>query len=106
MTVPEAAAWIAEPYVAPMSMPSCMRPQRNPNGLVTGPEAGQIRPADDGVDDGPLLECCAWAAWMRAVSAALEACRESISSASARSEAESCERSVSFCCFVLAIWSR
>ena len=77
-----------------------MRPQRNPNGLVTGPDAGQIRPADDGVDDGPLLECCACAAWMRAVSAALEACSESISSASARSEAESCERSVSFCCFV------
>ena len=50
-----------------MSMPSCMRPQRKPNGLVTGPLTGQISPADDGVDDGPLLECCACAAWMRAV---------------------------------------
>src|SRR5438046_8629138 len=31
-----------------MSIPSCIRPQRIPNGLVTGPLTGQIRPAADG----------------------------------------------------------
>src|SRR5213078_5061489 len=49
MTTPEAAAMIGAPYPAPMSIPSCMRPQRIPNGLVTGPLTGQMRPDADGV---------------------------------------------------------
>ena len=32
-----------------MSIPACSRPQRQPNGLVTGPFTGQISPAADGV---------------------------------------------------------
>jgi hypothetical protein len=32
-----------------MSIPSCIRPQRIPNGLVTGPLTGQMKPAADGV---------------------------------------------------------
>src|SRR5205823_3413739 len=63
MTVPEAAAWIGVPYGTPMSMPSCIRPQRIPNGLVTGPETGQIRPDAEGVpepyDPEPADERCA-----------------------------------------------
>ncbi len=55
MTVPEAAAWIGAPIGAPMSIPSCIRPQRTPNGLVTGPAAGQISPASEG--EVGLLEC-------------------------------------------------
>ena len=57
-----AAAWIGVPYATPMSIPSCMRPQRQPNGLVTGPFTGQISPADDGVDVGPPALRCACAA--------------------------------------------
>src|ERR687887_278474 len=49
MTTPAAAAMIGVPYGTPMSMPSCMRPQRQPNGLVTGPFTGQISPEADGV---------------------------------------------------------
>ena len=37
-----------------MSIPWCMRPQRQPNGLVIGPLTGQIRPADDGVGVGAV----------------------------------------------------
>jgi len=48
MTVPAAAAWIGVPLEAPMSFPSCMRPHRQPNGLVIGPDTGQIRPAFEG----------------------------------------------------------
>src|SRR5579885_584210 len=95
MTVPAAAAWIGVPYGTPMSMPWCMRPQRQPNGLVIGPLTGQISPADDGAAVGPP-ELDAWAARVRAVSAALAACSASISDASARSDAVSCERSTSF----------
>ena len=47
-----------------MSMPSCMRPQRQPNGLVTGPETGQIIPDDDGVAGAPPLELPTWC-WTR-----------------------------------------
>src|SRR2546421_12935408 len=63
MIVPEPAAWIGVPYGTPMSIPSCIRPQRIPKGLVTGPETGQIRPAADGVPDPyepePADERCA-----------------------------------------------
>jgi hypothetical protein len=31
-----------------MSIPSCIRPQRIPNPLVTGPFTGQMSPLDDG----------------------------------------------------------
>src|ERR671929_2127973 len=47
MTVPAAAAWIGVPYGTPMSIPSCMRPQRMPKGLVIGPLTGQMSPLDD-----------------------------------------------------------
>jgi hypothetical protein len=50
MTVPPAAAWIGVPYGTAMSMPSCMRPQRIPKPLTTGPLTGQISPLDDGVE--------------------------------------------------------
>src|SRR4051812_34142598 len=76
MTVPEAAAWIGVPYPTPMSMPSCMRPQRIPKGLTTGPLTGQIRPCEDGVEspgeeeeDRDDDELCA--AWIRAASCEL-----------------------------------
>src|SRR5207237_1277847 len=63
MTVPEAAAWIGVPYGTPMSMPSCIRPQRIPKGLVTGPDTGQIRPDAEGVPEPyepePADERCA-----------------------------------------------
>ena len=63
MTRPAAAAWIGVPYGTPMSIPSCIRPQRIPNGLVTGPETGQIRPATEGVpvpvEPAPADERCA-----------------------------------------------
>ena len=39
-----------------MSIPSCIRPQRQPNGLVTGPATGQMRPADDGVESTEVEE--------------------------------------------------
>ena len=40
MTVPAAEACIGVPVGTAMSIPSCIRPQRQPNGLVTGPETG------------------------------------------------------------------
>src|SRR4051794_3836219 len=58
-----------------MSMPSCIRPQRMPNGLVTGPLTGQMRPCEDGVEspgadeDREGEELCA--AWIRAASCEL-----------------------------------
>ena len=55
MTVPDAAAWIGVPYETPMSIPSCIRPHRQPNGLVTGPETGQTSPADDGASTALAL---------------------------------------------------
>src|SRR6266550_1549455 len=33
-----------------MSMPSCIRPQRIPKPLTTGPLTGQIRPLEEGVE--------------------------------------------------------
>ena len=33
-----------------MSMPSCMRPPRGPNPLVTGPETGKMNPEDGAPD--------------------------------------------------------
>src|ERR687886_652302 len=48
MTRPDAAAWIGVPVAAPMSIPSCIRPQRIPKPLVTGPLTGQISPLGDG----------------------------------------------------------
>src|SRR5437763_63538 len=44
MTVPLAAAWTAVPLGTPMSSPGCRVPQRIPNGLVIGPETGQMKP--------------------------------------------------------------
>src|SRR5438477_12220390 len=71
ITRPEAAAWIGVPVGTPMSIPVCIRPQRIPNGLVTGPFTGQISPAAEGVvSDGeyePLEP------WIRAARAALAA---------------------------------
>jgi hypothetical protein len=46
-TVPHAAAWIAVPVGAAMSMPSCIRPQRMPNSDVTGPFTGALTVADE-----------------------------------------------------------
>src|SRR5580765_1645480 len=96
MTVPEAAARIGAPYAAPRSMPSCMRPQRQPNGLVIGAETGQTIPDDDDVtalDALPLLEVLlaaafAWAARICAPSCALDSLSASISEASACSFAD------------------
>src|SRR4029079_11512208 len=98
MRLAERAARIGAPYAAPRSMPSCMRPQRQPNGLVIGAETGQIMPDDDGAAaldvesllDVPLLAALlaaafAWAARICAASCALESFSASISSASARS---------------------
>src|SRR3954470_13993609 len=39
-----------------MSSPSCIRPQRQPNGLVTGPLTGQISPWDDTLESTGLDE--------------------------------------------------
>ncbi len=59
MTVPAAAAQIGVPVEAAMSMPSCMRPQRQPYPLTTGPFTGQMKPAADGapVPVEPALVC-------------------------------------------------
>src|SRR5919206_156225 len=46
MIVPAAAAWIGVPYGTAMSIPSCMRPQRMPNGLAIGPCTGQMSPRE------------------------------------------------------------
>src|SRR3954469_1633609 len=86
MTVPDAAAWIGVPYPTPMSMPSCIRPQRIPNGLTTGPLTGQIRPCEEGVesldpeeedDDDETDDRCA--AWICAASCELDCWRPSTS---------------------------
>src|SRR5437763_12255492 len=76
MTVPEAAAWIGVPYGTPMSMPSCIRPQRIPNGLTTGPSTGQTRPCEEGVespgaDEADRDDDDLCAAWIRAASCEL-----------------------------------
>ena len=93
MTTPAAAAAIGDPYAAPRSMPSCMRPQRQPNGLVIGALTGQMNPAPE--------TCwtveCACAARIFAARSALAAWRPSISSASARSWAFSESRLTFFC---------
>ena len=44
ITLPVAAARIGVPAGTAMSMPSCIRPQRGPNGEVTGPLTGQMKP--------------------------------------------------------------
>src|ERR671914_2770366 len=44
ITVPEAAARICVPQGAEMSMPWCIRPQRQPNPLVMTPLTGQMKP--------------------------------------------------------------
>jgi hypothetical protein len=52
-------------------MPSCIRPHRQPNGLVTGPATGQIRPLAEGpelADEGGA-DCCAAAAAAAAAAA-------------------------------------
>jgi len=48
MTVPPAAACTGVPLGTAMSIPSCIRPQRIPKPLVTGPLTGQMKPLDDG----------------------------------------------------------
>jgi hypothetical protein len=65
-----------------MSTPSCIRPQRQPNGLTTGPLTGQMKPLAEGdesvdaceyVGDDETVACadriwaatfalCAWSA--------------------------------------------
>jgi len=64
--VPAAAAWTGVPVPTAMSIPSCIRPQREPKGLVTGPETGhESRPPPERA--GALeLDVCCWAARMRA----------------------------------------
>src|SRR3954447_8024383 len=105
MTVPDAAARIGEPYVAPMSIPSCIRPQRQPNGLVTGPEAGQIMPPEDDdvagalPDEARAAAAAACAARIWSPRAALEALSASISDASACSCALSVSSATSLCSF-------
>jgi hypothetical protein len=58
-----------------MSIPSCIRPQRQPNPLVTGPETGQTKPAAEGPEeleagvaepplDGLGCEAALCAAWI------------------------------------------
>ncbi len=61
MTVPAAAARFGAPYAHPMSMPSCIRPQRMPKPLVTTPSHGQMSPAADGcpVPVEPAPSCAA-----------------------------------------------
>jgi hypothetical protein len=54
-TVPHAAAWIAVPVGAAMSMPSCIRPPRMPNSDVTGPFTGALTVADEQL---PPLGAC------------------------------------------------
>src|SRR5579884_480731 len=110
MTVPAAAASIGVPSGTPMSMPGWKLPQRGPNGLVTGPLTGQIRPAADGVggeelveplgDDAAASRACA--ARIASPSAAEAACSWLISSAIARSCAESFERLAACESFALA----
>src|SRR3954471_910711 len=94
-----------------MSMPSCMRPQRQPNGLLIGPLTGQTKPDDDGAEDGAedgaavdppdeagraaAAAAAACAARIWAPRSALTARSESISSASARSLAVRLERATS-----------
>src|SRR4051794_17275257 len=43
-----------------MSRPSCIRPQRQPNGLVTGPFTGQIRPWEETVESTGPDDAEAW----------------------------------------------
>jgi hypothetical protein len=85
-----------------MSIPSCIRPQRHPNGLTTGPDTGQISPLDDttpedveAAPDWGVAELCAEA--IAAASWAL--CRESCSASSAypRSSASSSCSATRFC---------
>jgi hypothetical protein len=47
MTEPAAAETTGVPLATAMSIPSCMRPQRQPKPLVTTPCTGQIRPEAD-----------------------------------------------------------
>ena len=52
-----------------MSMPSCIRPQRQPNPLTTGPETGQTNPAADGPPEGTgdsawAVDACAVSIWL------------------------------------------
>jgi hypothetical protein len=53
-----------------------MRPQRIPNGLVTGPLTGQMKPLADGAVLGGLYDDAAWAAWICAPRAALTRSRD------------------------------
>ena len=62
-----------------MSIPSCIRPQRQPNGLVTGPLTGQMKPAADGVVSPGEYEYDDWAERICEASAALAACRPATS---------------------------
>src|SRR5215203_2971841 len=90
-----------------MSIPSCIRPQRHPNGLVTGPLTGHwsgpFEVGGAGATDEPRAAAAAARAAARACAsriaaaiAALCACSASISPTSARSSAVSCDRSWSF----------
>src|SRR5688572_14394544 len=79
MTVPEAEARTDVPVGAEMSMPSCMRPQRHPNPLVTTPLTGQIRPLEETPlpDEPPPLLCAERICAARAALAACSAERSS-----------------------------
>src|SRR5215218_9113199 len=47
-----------------MSMPSCIRPQRHPKGLTTGPLTGQMKPLAEGVESVEVeyvtVACADW----------------------------------------------
>src|ERR671937_318431 len=96
MTRPAAAAWIGVPYATAISMPVCMRPQRIPNGLTTGPLTGQMKPLADGDELGGLYDDAACAAWICAARAALCRSRASASPTSCRSLARTFARLIRF----------
>src|SRR5688500_8454231 len=81
-----------------MSMPSCIRPQRQPNGLTTGPLTGQTNPLAEGEpsleDEYVTVDCaeriCAATLALWALSAAAS---EAYWRASARTSARLARRS-------------
>ena len=78
-----------------MSIPSCMRPQRIPNPLTTGPLTGQIRPAADGAPV-PLEPAPVCAVRIAAASAALCAARASTSARYSSRDFRASEIALSF----------
>src|SRR6187401_42655 len=90
MTRPDAAAATGVPVGTAMSIPSCIRPQRQPNPLVTGPETGQIIPLEERTT--PEDDCDVW----------IRDANEALTAASAFTS----WRYSSFCCWTEASASR